>query len=180
MTTKSAAAASGLQTDYYHHEDKPMEQDVCVLVCRIRQCFCALKNMCVNVHLICECNNTFLLICVYVNWTSAKDVMSVCLSPSVHVCICVWECVCVLVSLKFLLIPFTDAYNETNSDNKHVDSHQKHKLPLEPKMPLHRSALRVNVLNLFLAIQRHIFKSSIPQQDDTFCQCSHFFGLTPA
>lgn len=33
MTTKqSAAAASGLQTDYYHHEDKPMEQDVCVRV----------------------------------------------------------------------------------------------------------------------------------------------------
>lgn len=34
MTTKQpAAVASGLYTDYYHHEDKPMEQGVCVSVC---------------------------------------------------------------------------------------------------------------------------------------------------
>lgn len=31
MTTKQLAfVASGLHTDYYHHEDKPIEQGVCV------------------------------------------------------------------------------------------------------------------------------------------------------
>ena len=39
MTTKqSAAVASGLHTDYYHHEDKPMEQGVCVFVCTKYAC----------------------------------------------------------------------------------------------------------------------------------------------
>lgn len=79
MTTKSAAAASGLQTDYYHHEDKPMEQDVFVLACRISQCVCA------SYKYVCKCVPKTL----HMNLTSAKDVMPVFLSPSVHVCICV-------------------------------------------------------------------------------------------
>lgn len=34
MTTKQpAAVASGFHTDYYHHEDKPMEQGDWVYVC---------------------------------------------------------------------------------------------------------------------------------------------------
>lgn len=66
MTTKQpAAVASGLHTDYYHHEDKPMEQCVCVCVCgqlANRQCvFVCHLNICVDVRIYC----VFAYFCTY-------------------------------------------------------------------------------------------------------------------
>lgn len=83
MTTKqSAAVASGLHTDYYHHEDKLMEQNVCVRVC---MCGCVhSKSVCVNVCTYC----VFPHLCVSVCWTSAKGFKPVfqCVCVRVHVC----------------------------------------------------------------------------------------------
>lgn len=56
MTTKQpAAVASGLYTDYYHHEDKPMEQGVCVSVCvNTASQWAVCVSLCCLIVCVCE------------------------------------------------------------------------------------------------------------------------------